>query len=38
MYVSAKVMPVGTTSRIREEGIRENGRGDESLYDIFETL
>jgi hypothetical protein len=38
MYVNAKMIPVETTPGIREGGYKGNGRGNEFMYDIFDTL
>jgi hypothetical protein len=38
MYVNAKMIPIKTTPGIRVGGIKENGRGGESMYDIFNIL
>jgi hypothetical protein len=39
LYVNAKMIPVETTPVIRVGGrIKENSRGGEFMYDIFDTL
>jgi hypothetical protein len=38
MYVSAKMIPVGTFPGIRERRMKESSGGDEFKYDIFDTL
>jgi hypothetical protein len=38
MYVNAKMIPVETVPGIRGGGDKENIRGGESKYDIFDTL
>jgi hypothetical protein len=38
MYVNAKMIPVEAISEIRGGRIKENGRGGEFMYDIFDTL
>jgi hypothetical protein len=38
MYVNAKMIPAKTVPGIREGGTKDNSRGDEFKYDIFDTL
>jgi hypothetical protein len=38
MYANAKMIPAETTPGIRGGGMRENDRGDEFMYDIFDAL
>jgi hypothetical protein len=38
MYVNAKMIPIETVPGIREGGMKENSRGGEFKYDIFDTL
>jgi hypothetical protein len=38
MYVNAKMISVETVPGIRGEGIKENYREGELIYDIFDTL
>jgi hypothetical protein len=38
MCVNGKMWPVETTPELGKEGIKENGRGSEFKYDIFDVL
>jgi hypothetical protein len=38
MYVKAKMISVETIPGIGERGIKDNGRRDESMSDIFDTF
>jgi hypothetical protein len=38
MYVNEKLMSVETVPGMEEGGIRDNGRGGDLKYDIFDTL
>jgi hypothetical protein len=38
MYVNEKRIPAETTPGIREGWIKENSRGGEFVYDMFDTL
>jgi hypothetical protein len=38
MYINAKMILVKTIPEIRGGGMKENDRGGEFIYDIFDTL